>query len=359
MSAVLEVGVSLNILQWNPHWQCFVRNVHSCKSKAEEVLDSELVKGDIDFANIVELDDESYTPPNGWSISRHTCGMDLTALIYKSDRWHIPKSAGSRATGCMVHKDRPFIVQHFAEVEAWGGRNIIVVGAHYPHTLERGTLRKGLHSVLRVTKVKEVVLIADTNEDIHVSSSHIMAAIEAPLGSLMSTPLRTTCCSNNRFKLNMTYDRIISNFGVDMDSTVLFDELPEWGYHGEFHKPIKAVIVEPTVTSTTTTTTRTTITSSTSTVTTVTTFTTTTSTSTTTPGSPVFVMVWTAVLALVLAGFGMLCYIGAKMLSTHNQKWFQSFLKPTSSTNIALCAEDERTRGRVHPETFDQDDARE
>jgi len=280
---LLQGGSALNLLQWNPHWECFEQNLNNCKEEFANSLSSVLVQSDIDFANVVEYNDDHRRLPVRWKAMDHKCGLDQTTLIYNSDRWRLPPEVSSGMMGCMAVKDRPFIVQQFTEAPAWGGvRKVIVVGAHYPHTQDRTSLISALQSVVTFSGEHSVVLLADTNVNRGVPNTKILAEIKAPAGSAISSALHATCCLNTGFREEMAYDRIIANFGFSMTSSIFLDPPPAWA-QGEFHKPIKATLVDMRAMKTsTTTTTRTTHTSTATRTTTTTTTTTTTCTPTTT-----------------------------------------------------------------------------
>jgi len=346
------VGPALNLLQWNPHWQCFEWNRNNCREEFHKSLSAQLETADIDFANIVELNDDRSRLPARWKAMHHMCGIDRTTLIYNADRWSVPSLRASGRTGCMAHKDRPFIVQQFTEAAAWGGeRKVVVVGAHYPHTKERKALASALRAVVHATGEQSVVFLADTNEANITSNEQVFLDIEAPDGTLRSSELQNTCCLNNDFRYEMTYDRIIANFGVDIVTTVLFDDPPRWA-QGEFHKPIRSTLVERhTKTSTTTTTTRTqsstttttvsstTTTSRTTTTSTVTSSTTATTTTTTTATPLLFAVASVGVVSTCAVAFSVLVgVIACKLISKFSRKHVGS-----ATSEVMLAPNDLRT----------------
>lgn len=249
----------LQLLQWNPHWQCFVWNPNNCSAEAAAILPQILQDSDIDFANIIEFEVPNFTLPSNWTgiPSNDSCGIDQVDLIYNNVRW-LP--SGPSVKGCMAPKDRPFIIQQFTDTNTSEG--VIVIGAHFPHpasftlsTLkEVEVLKIALQSALSTTAVKKVVLIADTNEWRSVSSSRIMKYLEVPAGPIVSTSLETTCCFDNDFASWGAFDRIIANFGAEMVTEVLFDPLPAWAQEfqnvsdpssrkGAFHKAVKGTLI--------------------------------------------------------------------------------------------------------------------
>jgi len=236
----------IRLLQWNPHWECVAWNQNECGRYAKESVWAELVSHGIDFANIVELGIADGDLPAGWRAIRRKCGVDVIELMYFSHRWQVSDDDSAFASGCMDRNDRPFIVQQFNDVSAsGGGRRIIVVAAHYPHSKERGQLRDALASVAEATGVQATILIADTNEDFSVSNDKVMRDINAPGQLRVSTDLHNTCCWNNgvnSFAHGNTYDRIIANFGRMVSTTVL--PLPVWGRTGEFHRAVRGVLLD-------------------------------------------------------------------------------------------------------------------
>eukprot|EP00931_Biecheleriopsis_adriatica_P002698 TRINITY_DN10374_c3_g1_i2.p1 TRINITY_DN10374_c3_g1~~TRINITY_DN10374_c3_g1_i2.p1 ORF type:complete len:467 (+),score=82.70 TRINITY_DN10374_c3_g1_i2:23-1423(+) len=247
----------LQLLQWNPHWQCFAWNSNDCAAQARKSLQAMLQGFDVDFANLIEFEDDGFSMPAGWTSIRSSlsCGKDRLDLVYRSTKWRPAATTGAGAKGCMVQHDRPFIVQQFDSIG--GSDSIIVVGAHFPHpasntdsTLQADVLQTALQDILAVTGIDKVVLLADTNESPSVSSSRLMSFLGIP-GETVSTSLQPTCCFDNSFPSWGTFDRIIANFGLQMQTQVLHDPLPTWAHEvqlassrrGAFHKAIKGVLV--------------------------------------------------------------------------------------------------------------------
>lgn len=240
------------LLQWNPHWQCFLWDEHGCSANAQQTLTQLLVLGSIDFANIVELAAKDYLLPEGFEKLEQVCGVDSTALIYNKLRWRPSADVVGGASGCMSRNDRPFVVQQFDMVEADMGdrdgnsditvRKVVVVGAHYPHTRQRYYLRKALTEVVAATGVESVILLADTNEFRYVKSDHLLKDISCPGAYATSSDLMRTCCFNDGFAFMHTYDRIVANFGSITDTVMFLDDLPDWARTGEMHKPILATL---------------------------------------------------------------------------------------------------------------------
>lgn len=232
-------GATLNILQWNPHWQCFQDD--TCKINAIGNLNTILPADNIDFANVVELQ-AAYTPPAGWTIMTEVCGLDTTSLIFNSQRWLVLSQPWAKQSGCMVDRDRPFIVQLLES--ASGLEPVIVIAAHYPHSSDRDSLRLALATVMNASRVKSVVLIADTNEFDYVSNEQILADIGVS-GPVQGSELFASCCYDSDYYSSMTFDRVIASFGCSMRSSMLFDPVPEWAKVGEFHKAILAHLEIP------------------------------------------------------------------------------------------------------------------
>eukprot|EP00929_Paragymnodinium_shiwhaense_P089193 TRINITY_DN49391_c0_g1_i2.p1 TRINITY_DN49391_c0_g1~~TRINITY_DN49391_c0_g1_i2.p1 ORF type:complete len:460 (+),score=89.73 TRINITY_DN49391_c0_g1_i2:179-1381(+) len=262
---------TLNLLQWNPHWECFKDS--NCSAGAKAALNELLVARDVDFANLVEFE-EGWTAPTGWQAVRKTCGVDTTLLIYNSERWRPLRGGVVEASfdGCLERNengdDRPFAGQVFEAANASLDLGVLVVGAHYPHVgfYEMGTagLAESVQKALAATNCTAVIAIADFNVDLSKSwavpesldgagsSEKLLEDVGAPGGSdaVVSSELQKTCCANDGF--SYTFDRVISNFGRAMDTTMLFhnpsDEttIPSWavinsteiGHASEFHKAI-------------------------------------------------------------------------------------------------------------------------
>jgi len=271
LACLVHEVLALNVLQWNPHWQCFESGSRTCQRHAEQTLAQVLTERHVDFANVVELQDPAYVVPDGFAVATQRCGSDDVTLFHDSRRWSVSTKAGAVSGGCMINWDRPFLVQQFDENEAYGSRQVVVVGAHYPHGDHHVALTAALASVVRATGVTAVVLIADTNDGSTISNAQIMSGIQAPPGPLRGTQLRPSCCYNVRFPPPGAFDRVVTNFGPELGTELLLDPLPSWAQVGEMHKPVLAVgpTETTTTTATTVTTTTTTLTTTTSTATAV------------------------------------------------------------------------------------------
>lgn len=233
----------IGLLQWNPHWQCFVKS-QACNSGARAALDTLLGGGDLDFANIVELP-LNYTRPNGWDAVHSKCGLDITQLMYDSRKW-LPE--GDAVKGCLQAKppDRPFVIQQFssaAPTRSGFGTKVVVVGAHYPHPPpDVRQLATDLGKVMQDTMVSQVIFLADTNELRSRTAADIFSDIGVAADKLASTSLERTCCYNSDFPEQYTFDRIIANFGWFSSTEVLFGDMPSWARVGEFHKAVRATL---------------------------------------------------------------------------------------------------------------------
>jgi len=253
----------LRLLQWNPHWQCFAWNTNNCSAEAAATLPMLLEESDIDFANVIEFEAPGWSPPENWTSIDSTCGIDLVDLIYNNVRWEL---SGPGEKGCMVEamnetkRDRPYLIQQFINTNTSEG--VIVIGAHFPHpasftvsTFKEAEVLKGaLKRVLNATDVQKVVLIADTNEWTSVSSESLMSYLGAPGDTVVSSSLERTCCFDNDFAAWGAFDRIVANFGAEMETEVLFDPLPLWAHEvknvsdpasrrGAFHKAVRCVLL--------------------------------------------------------------------------------------------------------------------
>jgi hypothetical protein len=250
-TAMNLVGASdLNLLMWNPHWECFAWNLNDCKAQASKHADDFLKSLDIDFANFVEMPGMAYPEP--WqAIEMAHCGQDLTALVFNSARWKKSTAPGTRGGGCMETnpvRDRPFVINLFEQVAAARPgmpSKVIAVGGHFPHNANGyAVLKASLGRIMQATGVTDVVVIADTNAFRTSSSEHIAQELGFASGHVLSTDLENTCCWP-AFHLPMTFDRIIANFGSSMSTKVLIEEpVPKWAEQeqgmkkGAFHKPV-------------------------------------------------------------------------------------------------------------------------
>jgi len=162
----------------------------------------------------------------------------------------------------MEEGDRPFIIQQFMSTSTSEG-GVIVVGAHFPHPTTLGStdfketenLRIALAGVLNQTEIERVLLMADTNEGTSVKSEQLMEHLLGSRGGeIVSSSLERTCCWDNDFAWWGVFDRIIANFGAEMQTEVLFDPLPSWAKEiqnesdpgskrGAFHKAIKVSLL--------------------------------------------------------------------------------------------------------------------
>jgi len=284
-------GPKINVLQWNPHWQCFVWDEQDCKGEAERQANEWLAALDLDFANLIEFADPNFTVPSGWTALTAHCDHDLVSLVYNDRRWRADPSPAARADGCLVASfngsapDRPFVVQRFerlgsnestavSNATVANGTNVtnvtgvvnvpssvIVIGAHFPHPVtvagdlpdeQFAILRVPLQAMMNSTGTRDVILIADTNLAANIPSTSIATSIGMPGTDIVSTSLERTCCFDVdfRFTPEFTFDRVIANFGVDMMTKVLIEEpIPAWAQQvkgsskGAFHKPVQGAIL--------------------------------------------------------------------------------------------------------------------
>jgi len=249
VASLLQKEGALNILTWNPHWECFSSGhwiSENCKQGATDYLNQLLVQG-VDFANIVELMDDSYQAPAGYGMLHSTCRWDRTTLMWNQATW---TAVGEPTRGCMeaYKPDRSFIVQVF-EHRGNSGMRLAVVGAHFPHgSLDRLEGINELGNAIRNTGIDKVIFAADVNQEQYVSSTSIMQRMGVPnAASSVSTELLPSCCKNDGF--SHTYDRVIANFGAAMGTTMLMDPLPEFASTGTwaFHKGMLGKLQVPTL----------------------------------------------------------------------------------------------------------------
>lgn len=275
------LGSALNLLQWNPHWQCFnLPQYGECRSQVPRLLEQRLTSLDVDFANIVELN-ISWDPPAHWRTIRTMCSpsnlhcFDQVTLIYNSAKWVPSEESEGSAKGCIQsvpHPNRPYIIQHFRARQ--GTEQVIVVGAHYSHCNSIGSLQSATDRIMNSTGVRRLVLLADTNRyapNFNQDSSNLCEQAVADFtpacaetcpgaaicntskellvqltgqyfdGKVLSTELQPSCCSNNWVGFKFPFDRIIANFGLSMKTTLLDDPDPVW-VSREFHKAVFGVL---------------------------------------------------------------------------------------------------------------------
>jgi len=235
----------ITALQWNPHWECFAKSP-SCGQQVQRELHSLLFdeRLDLDFANVIELENLTYSPPPGWGMIGLECGRDMATFLYNSRRWRLVAAEGAASKGCMARNDRPHLVQAFEHLS--GNFRLVAVGAHFPHLWQYPagvrTLRSAIRSVTAAVGAEHLLLIADTNLNatnrggLNGSSDSLFRSLGVPeLGPVMSTDLIRSCCLDDGF--HFTFDRVIANFGSEMSTRLLFDPTPEWAV-GEFHKAV-------------------------------------------------------------------------------------------------------------------------
>eukprot|EP00445_Apocalathium_hangoei_P019171 CAMPEP_0203906318 /NCGR_PEP_ID=MMETSP0359-20131031/47960_1 /ASSEMBLY_ACC=CAM_ASM_000338 /TAXON_ID=268821 /ORGANISM="Scrippsiella Hangoei, Strain SHTV-5" /LENGTH=355 /DNA_ID=CAMNT_0050830939 /DNA_START=1 /DNA_END=1068 /DNA_ORIENTATION=- len=255
--------LQFQLLQWNPHWQCFVWNQNNCSTHVESQLNEWLEEYDVDFANAVEIVDSNYTTPKAWSVLRTSCGPDRVALIYNNLRWRALEGNGTfQSAGCMEEDDRPYIVQVFESLNSTligsnssnSSERLVVVGAHFPHPAgpslplsadQTDGLKNSIAGVVNGSGEQRVILIADTNEYSIVPNTAIREYLRLPTLKTVGTDLENTCCFDYGFF--MSFDRIITNFGGHMRTKVLMQPpLPNWAQQvqevtfkrGAFHLPV-------------------------------------------------------------------------------------------------------------------------
>lgn len=250
LGAGLPQGTAaLNLLQWNPHWECHVKST-TCNDAATSELNELLPQLDIDFLNLIEM---PYQPPEGWMAFQFYCGRDLEMIIYNHKKWRPVAGHSSMTTnvsGCFETSpnNRPFIVQAFDSVrDSYEHRyRLIVVGAHFSHTHDDAHYAPLREALLRVTSnasTNAVVMMADSNIAGSTSSADLLKNVGAPHvdDKTLATALYKTCCSNDGFTYQ--FDRIVANFGEDMQSTLLFDPTPAWVGPYPFHRAVFGSVV--------------------------------------------------------------------------------------------------------------------
>jgi len=236
----------ISIMHWNPHWQC---TTHSCCANvAMNYINTNLVSRHVDFANVIELEDKNYKPPNGYVAIKANCG-DQTTLIYNSQKW---QPIGNHNVFCINDagtvgsSGRPTIVQKFQSKTS--NFSLYVIGSHYTHF--RDNYIKGLNQAftsLNITSADTIVFMADTNQN-GTSEKLMIDMLQGTPPIIMSSPVKGTCCySGPNSKFHLPYDRIITTFGTRMSSDFpTFQDIIATPIAGcsydEMHLPVFSII---------------------------------------------------------------------------------------------------------------------
>lgn len=235
----------LQVLTWNPHYQCFVNTDTCCKTYATSFINHQLLAKNIDFANFIDVENVIWTdflPAHYTAIMGTPCPKhDVTTLVYNAARW-VP--SGDSISMCLTAdgSDRAGLIQRFRSV-ADPTQNITVIGVHFSHdhpeslvVLKQALVSNGLQG-------DNIVLMGDTNFDVNDGGNSSNEAMMAFLGLQLKTgnELVKTCCLNDSGKteLQFTYDRIMTNFGTSMQSSVLPVTMPDGcTANEEMHLPL-------------------------------------------------------------------------------------------------------------------------
>jgi len=224
----------IKAFQWNPHYQCFGAEQATCQTDAVSALNEQLASG-IDFANIVELEAQGYTPPDAWQSRTHKCGIDLTTLMWDSGKW---TSVGSGNEGCAGTGQ--YVVQALKQQDF----TVVVVGAHLQHPdgspleTQLKNMADSIAQVMESANSQNVIIISDTNQEASVSNDDILIALKLPnYNTRQATDLFDSCCAKTPDGFIHEYDRIITNFGTSMATEKVFDPPPSW-VGTEFHTAV-------------------------------------------------------------------------------------------------------------------------
>mmetsp|Transcript_95525 Transcript_95525/g.297392 ORF Transcript_95525/g.297392 Transcript_95525/m.297392 type:complete len:249 (-) Transcript_95525:273-1019(-) len=152
-----STGTVISVYHWSPHWQCFIKET-GCRGAAKARLNAELRRYNVDFGHVIELMDDSYSPPPGYAMTRATCNdKERSTLLYHAGRW----APAFTRRGCMRHKDRAFVVQVFTSRNpASPVRRVVVVGAHYPHSANVPALQGAVSAAIGATGERRVIFMA-------------------------------------------------------------------------------------------------------------------------------------------------------------------------------------------------------
>jgi hypothetical protein len=249
----------LQALQWNPHWEIF--STPPCATAANKQLDDVLKQFDVDFANIVMLNEDKqkpqFKPKSGWNIAvTAKCqAPDSTVLVYNSNRWlDLGEFPAQPVNICMTvnsysKSDRPFAIQAFKHKAS--SQTMLVVGAHYPHpSLATANADNHLKLVIEAYKTLHgdapVLFMADTNmEATQESTQSLLQRLTGSHGASADQhgPMKT-CCENDGY--HHEYDRIgLTGAATLSFSGPLFNTPQERAWAngcnlGSFHKAVIA-----------------------------------------------------------------------------------------------------------------------
>ena len=205
--------------QWNPHFECFLKNKDVCASPAKESGANMLKSYNVDFANFIEIEDASYAPPAGFGmVGGNVCKQkpygDWATLVYNATKWS-PK--GSASSGCLPADDgsaRAFVVQDF--LHAGSGLLITVAGIHFPHpNFTSPSYYKVTTDFLSglFASRSRVLIMGDTNLNTPNSSRSLFNQLGFKGEPAASSQLFNSCCNHNAYPDDWAADRIFTNFG--------------------------------------------------------------------------------------------------------------------------------------------------
>eukprot|EP00931_Biecheleriopsis_adriatica_P056795 TRINITY_DN33680_c0_g1_i1.p1 TRINITY_DN33680_c0_g1~~TRINITY_DN33680_c0_g1_i1.p1 ORF type:complete len:526 (+),score=92.74 TRINITY_DN33680_c0_g1_i1:61-1578(+) len=219
---------TISTLQWNPHWECFVRSGDSCGRIAKQALDGMLNSGFLDFANICMFALEGgYQPPQPYAKLETRCGKDYVMMLYDSSDW---QPDGDAKHVCSQGNDRAGIVQRFIRHD--NSTAVTVAGVHFPHP-GYGDLT-GLKQAIKSLGGDKFILMADTNR-VYESQKLLCELNPGHCGHAASTQLFNSCCHSDGFQ-NKGFDRVIANFGTHVQTEQHFSDA-RWKV-GEFHQAV-------------------------------------------------------------------------------------------------------------------------
>lgn len=213
-------STALTMLQFNPHWECFIPvNMGTCGRNVFGLIDRLLQNHSTDFANIIELP-SSYRPPKGWQMAcRKGGGGDTACILWRSLVWEVVQPH----TECWWGNGRACNIMTFQNVRV-RDLKVTVLGAHFPHGAGSGfyqdfvgTLRWNLKKSKNTTD--KVILLADSNAGLHEKSDVGILEDLALLPPHTRVPTLwydyRTCCYNIGFRA--FFDRVGANFGKKLD----------------------------------------------------------------------------------------------------------------------------------------------
>jgi len=247
---------TIKMYQWNPHYECFDGSTSpECANNALQQITNTLDNG-VDFANIVELEQNDAFKVPGFQRVSYKCDASKTSdqisFFYNSARW---KQETEPIQDCAPTPTRAFQVFSFSYIED-PSFTVVVAGAHFDHanpgqipTVSTSAVGAAIAKQAQISHADKFMFLGDTNVYTNPTTD-IQKALLANAPSLsndvcISTPLDLrTCCYNQGGSSSFPdpFDRIFANFGSSMSYTIDDDPTPSWAKFVKFHRGIEGVL---------------------------------------------------------------------------------------------------------------------